>query len=508
MKKLIYSLLSCVIFCSCVDKGSEPNPPTPPVEDKAEIISFSFLSSQNSDKLLSDVHCSIDTNNVIECLIPYILDDKELIPTFQVSKGNLMYVNDEIESGESILDCSSVLRLRLETSNDTVFYSLKVRQFTGLPIVYITTDGYETISSTEEYINGSIKVVSDFAKVGTTGIFESTMQIRGRGNSTWNMPKKPYKIKFDEKKSLLGMPADKEWVLLANYSDKSLLRLALAFYMGEMSEMEYTPRSKFVEVVINGVYNGTYQLCEQLKVSKDRVNVGDDGYLLEIDARATEDERPMTIPNIYKPVIIKDKKGDILEEDYQYVSNYLNKTTEVIFSSNFKDPEEGYAKYIDVWSFIDWYLINEIGKNNDAIFWASCYMNLPRNGKLCMGPLWDFDIAFGNNNKKSNNEYEGFYLLSNIAWYKRLFTDEAFVQKVKERFNYYYDNRNVLFGYLNSEYENLKYAAEENNNKWDIFYTQTWPNFQILGSYQNEVQSLKTWLNLRLEWLKIEFDKM
>ena len=104
-------------------------------------------------------------------------------------------------------------------------------------------------------------------------VFESEMKIKGRGNSTWGLPKKPYKIKFDSKKSLMGFPADKEWVLLANYTDKTQLRNELAFFMGRISSFEYTPRTAFVEVIINGVYNGTYQLTEQLKISKNGLEI-------------------------------------------------------------------------------------------------------------------------------------------------------------------------------------------------------------------------------------------
>ena len=105
------------------------------------------------------------------------------------------------------------------------------------------------------------------------------MKIKGRGNSTWGLPKKPYKIKFETKTSLLDEPADKEWVLLANYYDKTLVRNEIAFYMGRMSNLDYTPSSNFVNVYINEKYNGIYQLSDQLKISVNRVNVGEDGFL-------------------------------------------------------------------------------------------------------------------------------------------------------------------------------------------------------------------------------------
>jgi hypothetical protein len=314
------------------------------------------------------------------------------------------------------------------------------------------------------------------------------------------LPKKPYKIKFDSKVSLLGEPEDKEWVLLANYTDKTQLRNEIAFFLGEMSSLDYTPRTNFVEVVLNGVYNGTYQLGEQLKISEDRVNVGEDGYLMEVDSYATAEDVTIKVPNIGPLVNIKDPELEVGSEAYEYLVDYMNKADAALFSESFKDPEIGYAKYFDVISFADWYIINEISKNNDAIFWTSCYMNLSRGGKLKMGPLWDYDIAFGNVDYGNCGDPEGFYI-KDIPWYKRLFEDPAFVSIVKERFAYFYSQKNVIFSEINRNAEYLQYAAIENNNKWGTFYIYTWPNNEILGSYRNEVQNMKNWLNRRFEWL-------
>ena len=158
-------------------------------------------------------------------------------------------------------------------------------------------------------------------------------------------------------------------------------------------------------------------------------------------------------------------------------------------------------------SFVDWYLINEITKNNDAIFWSSCYMNLRRGGKLKMGPIWDFDISLGNVNYNDNFIEEGFWI-KNIQWYSRLFEDPAFVAKVKERFAYFYSHREDIMKNINENALYIKYSVQENENKWHTFYTYTWPNYDIWGSYMNEVQSMKTWLSKRFEWLKNEFEKM
>ena len=472
----------------------------------ARFTSFKLLAENNPVSLISDVECEIVGDSLLSCFIPYIIDNRSFIPTFECVDAMVMQGEEEVKSGETVLDCSSIVELKVVSENATKLYKLQVRCFTGLPIVYINTEDKKPIESKDEYVKGTVRIVSN--NVNGIPDFESSMKIKGRGNSTWGLPKKPYKMKFDSKVSLLGEPADKEWVLLANYTDKTQLRNEIAFYMGEMSSLEYTPRTNFVEVVLNGVYNGTYQLGEQLKIAKNRVNVGDDGYLLEIDAKADPEDITFKVSNINQPINIKDPDVEVDSEAYNYVVSYLENTDNALYSENFTDPTEGYAKYMDVETFVDWYIINEIAKNNDAIFYTSCYMNLSREGKLKMGPLWDYDIAFGNVNYNYNDNPEGFWILEKVSWYKRLFQDPNFVALVKERFAYFYGMRNEIFAEINRNAEYLQYAALENNNKWGTLYNYTWPNSDIMGSYQNEVQNMKNWLSRRFEWLNTAFSAL
>ena len=124
-----------------------------------------------------------------------------------------------------------------------------------------------------------------------------------------------------------------------------------------------------------------------------------------------------------------------------------------------------------------------------------------------MGPLWDFDIALGNIDYNGNWETEGFWI-KGVAWYNRLFQDPAFVAKVKERFNYFYNKQSDIMNEINLNAQYLRYSVIENNNKWGTFYNYTWPNYDIWGNYQSEVQSMKSWIQKRFEWLKEQFDAM
>ncbi|MBR2359022.1 MAG: CotH kinase family protein [Bacteroidaceae bacterium] len=499
-------LIVTLVLGGCKDENDELAI-IEPREISTGLKNFRFLAKNNPEVLISDIECTIIGDSIIECLIPYIVENKILIPSFEVSEGKITINDNDVVSDETKIDCAKPLIIRLEGEEKTFFFILRVKSFTGLPVVYIDTENAVDITSKDDYVNGFIRIVEDIETRASGDIFESAIKIKGRGNSTWGMPKKPYKIKFDEKTSLFEEPADKEWVLLANYTDKTSLRNEIAFEMGRISNLDYTCRTHYVEVILNGIYNGTYQLGEQLKIAKHRVNVGDDGYLLEIDARVTAEDVAFKVAHISQPVNIKEPDMEMESEAYNYVVQYLQKADSALFSENFMDATNGYARYLDVESFVEWYLINEIAKNNDACFFTSCYMNLVRDGKLKMGPLWDFDIAFGNVNYNGCEKPEGFWIKP-VAWYARLFQDPNFVQKVKERFAYFYNKRKDIYTKINTNAEYLRYSIIENNNKWKTLYVYTWPNNTIWGSYENEVQSVKIWLEKRFQWLNEQFAAM
>lgn len=472
-----------------------------------KLISLSLFMRDNPVQLISDVKGNIIGDSIVECWVPNIMNDKQLIANFEYTGSQISIDSIPITSGISSFDFRKPVTLTVSSGDIFKDYTVYVHSFTGLPVLWIETEGRADVTSKETYLNASLKLIEDVKTRAAGDITEETITIRGRGNTTWSMPKKPYQIKFNEKTSLIDEPADKTWVLLANYSDKTMVRVSTAFYMGQISNLDYTPRSHFVELILNGQYNGTYLLCEKPKIAKHRVNVGDDGFLLEIDAKATSDDITFKVSHLSQPVNIKDPDVKIGDENYTYISKHIEMIDSVLYSPDFTDEDTGWQKYMDMDSFVDWYLINEIAKNNDAVLYSSCYMNLKRGGKLKMGPLWDFDIAFGNINYNDNFVPEGFWI-KNASWFSRLFKDPAFVAKVKERFDFFYSHRNDIMRDINENAEYLRYAVQENENKWHTLYNYTWPNYNIWGNYQNEIQSMKEWLNTRFEWLKVEFEKM
>ncbi len=474
------------------------------------LLSMEFVTADNMS-LRQNVTCKIVGDSVIDCWLPGIVTNKVLIPRFTFEGTMVVIDGFEAESGKTQIDFIRPRSVVVATSDKNKYYKIYVHSYTGLPVLYLSTNSGQEVTSKDYYLDGRLKLVEDVRTRAAGDVVDKWVNIKGRGNSSWKFPKKPYRLKFDEKVSLLDMHKDKSWVLIPNYSDKSMLRNSLAFYMSSISNIEYTPQSHFVELFFNGNYQGTYLLCEKIKISDHRVAVGDDGFLLEIDSRAPgeSDSRYFQISHLENVVNIKEPEVEDGDENFRYIEDFVTKADAVLFGSYFRDPVDGWQAYLDMDSFVDWYLIQEIGKNLDGFFDTSCYMNLSRGGKLKMGPMWDMDVAYGNISQANQSCYRptGFWI-KNVKWYARLFQDPVFVARVKERFNYFYRHKNEILANINADAQYLKYSVVENDDKWHLLNTYTWSNFDIWGSYQNEVQSLKEWFNKRMEWLKPEFDNM
>ena len=389
-----------------------------------------------------------------------------------------------------------------------------------LPVIKLTAEG--PIVSKEDYVNGSIYIEDAMMLYGQEKFGPVSMRIRGRGNTTWDMPKKPWKVKLDEKASLLGMPADKEWALLANYSDKSLLRNIVALKLSEICGFAWTPRLRSVEVYLNDEYQGVYTLCEHKKVSSDRVNIdviAEDavegealtgGYYLEIDG--SMDETTCFLSRMGIPVMFSDPE-EPAEAQLNYIKNLIAELEDVLESENFADPVNGYQKYIDLKSFIDFYIVQELVKNIDGNLRKSTFITKEVGKKMEMYHLWDFDIALGNCNYFSStfpgtdNTYKGFFVKDysgsgkDTGWFHYMFKDPEFVKKVQERWNELKPEFDKIPDFIDEQAFYLDQAQKRNFEKWDILNTMVWPNVEVFGSYEGEVDYLKHFYTKRLEWL-------
>ena len=230
--------------------GKEPATPV------LRFLSFSFNKSLNP-QLAEDVRGTI-VDDKITLLLPETASgiDLNLIPSFIGEYKNVEVAGKVQTSGVTAQNFIQTVNYILTSEKGTTkTYEVTVKVFTGIPIVWIETENREAITSKEDYVKGTVTISK--TPPFTEG-FEATMRIRGRGNATWSYAKKPYRIKLDSKSKILGMPADKDWVLLAEYCDKSLLRTTYAFELSKLMELPWTPHGYHVEVFLNGSYNGTY----------------------------------------------------------------------------------------------------------------------------------------------------------------------------------------------------------------------------------------------------------
>ena len=502
MKNFLSVLLfvPILILSSCSDDSTEFEP----VVQSAKINDFYFLQSSNP-KMNWDQFAIVE-NDIISGRLPLEADIQNMVASFKYD-GSEVLVNNKVQiSGETANDFTDILNYTVTTTDGkSGQYEVDIAYFTGLPIIYLETTNGEEIDSKEDYFTGSLSITGGryFPDMASTN-----MKIRGRGNSTWGIhPKKPFQLKFDDKTELLGMPQDKKWIFLAEFSDKTLIRNKIAFEMGYLSQLDYTPQSVFTEVVINGTYNGTYNITQKVEESDNRVLLGDTGYLLEIDQLGRLDADDVYFRTDAFLINIKEPDTEYDSNEFKYVSELLNEFENVLMGSQFTDPDLGYAKYIDIDSFIDWYLINEITKNQDARNFSSIFLNVIPGEKIKMGPLWDFDLAFGNVDY-SECEYPTGFWVKDHAWFDRLFKDEVFVEKVKSRFLYYRENQNFILEKIDFYAAQLKWSQFENDKKWDLFGNYVWPNPVYYDTHEAEVDHLKKWYVERMNWLDTAYNEL
>lgn len=514
MKKFNHILLTALVFLGSCTKEYITVINEIPVEKEEREIRFFLESKYNAASLLDDRPFNlIDSSGIL--LLPYLTENRKFVISFEVPDSALVSVGETMQvSGVTVNDFTDPVTFTIQHKNGKIEnFRLSLHVFTGLPIFWINTEEVEITK--EVFVDGSLRVDAN-GQVNNNSV-EIPLEIRGRGNSTWEMPKKPFRIRFRQNTPILGFPSTRNWVLLANFADKTLMRNHLAFDIARQLTSDFVPRSNFVELFLNGAYQGTYQLTDHIRVESARVNIPTlratdnspelitGGYFMEMDDRLDEITTFRT-EKMNLPIAMKDPEIPSPQQ-LDYIKNYLNQIETSLLSDSAGHPTNGVGQYIDMTSFVNWYLVNELSKNNDAAAFSSIFMVKDRGQKLKMGPVWDFDIAFGNINYNGNQSPEGWWVRES-GWYKYLFQIPAFESAVKAKWDEWKTSKLPgIFEEINGTAYKLRFAQQQNFGKWQTLYNYTWPNATVLGTYENEVQYLKDWLNKRIIWMDNEFSK-
>ncbi len=420
------------------------------------------------------------------------------------------------------------------------FYPPFTEDSTLLPLILIDTEG-QTIPN-EPRITARMKLIyngggyynktSDPAN-GYDG--QISIEIRGE-SSAWFSPKKSYSLETqtdlgeNNNVSLLGLPAENDWVLYAPYLDKSLLRNVLSYRLYE--EMgHYSPRTRFVEVVLNNDFQGVYVLTEKIKRDKNRVDMakllpedisGDEltgGYLLRIDKLTNLPETDYWESPVVPPYpdyltityqYFDPKYEELNETQRNYIKDYLKDFESALIHRYFKDPEKGYRAYLDIPSMVDMMILNEFTKDVDAFRLSHYFYKQKdsRGGKLVNGPPWDYNLTFGNSDftPDMHQTYNWIHTYPiTIYWWARVMEDSRFRNELRCRWDELHQtvlSSEHLHSIIDSTIQIMGEAIPRNFRRWPILGTYVWPNSYVGQTYSDEEWFLRNWIDERLEWIE------
>jgi len=372
--------------------------------------------------------------------------------------------------------------------------------------------------------------------------FYGQIAIEKRGSSSNSFPMKSYGLEtrgpdsVNYNVSLFDWPSDNDWILYAPYTDKAMIRNVLTYDLGRQMG-QYAPRTKLCEVILNGSYIGVYVLMERIKINPGRVNVDPllysdtldnhltGGYIIKIDKTTAGGVIAWTSPYTAQapstgPIYYQLHDPDISELhplQLNYIHNYVDNWETVLKSTNFANPQTGFRAFSDELSFIDFMLINELSKNVDG-YRISTFLHKKRfseGGKLFAGPLWDFNLGWGNANYCQGGQTSGWEInfnsvcqgngsLMNPFWFNRMLQDTVFANNVNCRWT---DLRtsilsdSYLMTYIDSMATILTEPAIRNYNRWPILGVYVWPNNYVGNTYQEEITYMKNWILARTAWM-------
>lgn len=370
--------------------------------------------------------------------------------------------------------------------------------YAGLPRVVIETEGFHEIRDRESEIPSNFQMYGESEP--ETDVLSLT--VRGRGNSSFKMPKYGMKLEFTDKVSFFGMPQSRDWALIANYGDKSHLRNYMMTRISEWLGARYTPKCAFVELYLNRKYMGVYLLSETVKVAKNRVNIAenDSSFLFEKESSKKVDSPFVTSTTGYS-FHVKSPKN-LSETSKKILVSHLNDFERFLAGDEFPDAPS-MLDWIDLDDFLLYYWVQEFSKNEDANFARSIFMTWEKGGVIHFGPLWDFDLAFGNASYDQNKSPEGWYIRE-YRWFRLIARNPKVWAAAKEYWRAHRDDFKNLIDSIPVYRQMVEPALKNEYKRWPVLKnTENWALKDPYDSYDAAVEAMEKWLKSRLNWIDI-----
>lgn len=466
------------------------------LKDTGVLSAFRFLKKNNAF-LTADVSSSIGEESIIPLVT---FSQSELIPTFTTNAVKVLVDEVEQKSGMTKNDFSSPVVYQFIMRNGETFqYTVKAEfLLSAIPELTITTTDASIVEipSKDYYLEGTLAVNGRGGYEDYTGKTE----VKGRGNSTWGYPKKPYRLKLNKKAEICGLGKAKNYVLLANHLDPTLMLNSVAFKIGRLLELPFTNHAIPVDVVLNGIYKGSYLLTEQIEVKENRVDLDENNSVMwELDSY-WDDEPKFKSTAFNLPVMVKDP--DLTTEQFEYWKKDFN-----AFTTQFaKEPLEGnsYVDMIDIESVAKFLITFNLVHNMEINHPKSVFLHKEGNGKYVMGPIWDFDWAYdyeGTSNHFGRYNTPLFSSSMNgvgTAFFQRFLQDSRVKAIYKRTWQDFKNNKlDALLQYVDDYAVMLKPSVERNSELWEN-----------TRSFDTKVKELKTWLKNRADYIDSEVSKL
>ena len=466
------------------------------LKDTGVLSAFRFLKKNNAF-LPADVSSSLGEQTRIPLVT---FSQSELIPTFTTNAVKVLVGEVEQKSGMTKNDFSSPVVYQFIMRNGETFqYTVKAEfLLSAIPELTITTTdpSIAEIPSKDYYLEGTLAVNGRGGYEDYTGKTE----VKGRGNSTWGYPKKPYRLKLNKKAEICGLGKAKNYVLLANHLDPTLMLNSVAFKIGRLLELPFTNHAIPVDVVLNGIYKGSYLLTEQIEVKENRVDLDENNSVMwELDSY-WDDEPKFKSTAFNLPVMVKDP--DLTTEQFEYWKKDFN-----AFTTQFaKEPLEGnsYVDMIDIESVAKFLITFNLVHNMEINHPKSVFLHKEGNGKYVMGPIWDFDWAYdyeGTSNHFGRYNTPLFSSSMNgvgTAFFQRFLQDSRVKAIYKRTWQDFKNNKlDALLQYVDDYAVMLKPSVERNSELWEN-----------TRSFDTKVKELKTWLRNRADYIDSEVSKL